>query len=398
MTDTSAPSARKIDGRAPTRRCPVEQGPDGVWRVTGFDAARAVLRSQATVQAGAGADTVGRLPPRMRRPVLFQDGPEHREQRRRIAHFFTQKRVDTEYRAMMHGFADSKIEQLKARGHADLDQLSFALAVDIVAAVIGLTNSRPGMSRRLDRFFLDRPGGHGLHGLLYGIYRKGALLSLHLNDVRPAIRARRRQRADDVISHLIDSGCNDAEILTECVTFAPAGMITTREFINVAAWHLLTDDGLRERYRAADEPERIAILQEILRLEPVINSLARRTTAPIDLPDGSGVRTIPAGCLVDISLSAANVDPAAVGPQPWMVRAGRPLGDGVKESGLSFGDGAHKCPGSHIALLEADIFLDKLFALPGLRLVATPSIGHKEEFATFELRDLTVAVEPRPTG
>src|SRR5436853_643903 len=52
-----------------------------------------------------------------------------------------------------------------------------------------------------------------------------------LLDVRPSIRARRRARQDDLISHLIDEGCSNSEILGECITFGAAGMITTREFI-----------------------------------------------------------------------------------------------------------------------------------------------------------------------
>ncbi|WP_449350719.1 hypothetical protein [Streptomyces shaanxiensis] len=35
---------------------------------------------------------------------------------------------------------------------------------------------------------------------------------------------------DDLISHLLAEGCSDAEILGECLTFAAAGMVTTREF------------------------------------------------------------------------------------------------------------------------------------------------------------------------
>ena len=68
------------------------------------------------------------------------------------------------------------------------------------------------------------------------------------------------------------------------VTFGAAGMITTREFINVAAWHLFQDEALRARYLEADEPERFAVLHELLRLEPVVGNLKRRTTAPVARP------------------------------------------------------------------------------------------------------------------
>lgn len=394
MTDSAlTASARKVDWDTSAPACPAE---DGIRRITDHATAQAVLRSYDTVQAGFGADDLGYLPAGMRRPVLYQDGPEHREQRRQIARFFTPKHVDAHYRDMMNRLADDKIRQLLARGRADLDRLSFALAVEIAAAVIGLTNSRPGTARRLERFFTDPPDPRNrLLIYLYVLYRQHAVRSFNRKDVLPAIKARRRRRADDVISFLIDQGCTNGEILTECITFAPAGMITTREFINVAAWHLFTDDTLRERYRAGNERERVAILNELLRLEPVVNTLRRRTTAPIQAPDqGTGATTIPAGCLVDISVATANVDPHAMGVQSHAIRVGRPLADGVKEHGLSFGDGPHKCPGSHIALLETDIFLHKLFALDGLRLVSSPAIGFKKEFFSYELRGLKVVAEP----
>ena len=115
-----------------------------------------------------------------------------------------------------------------------------------------------------------------------------AMTAFQLRDVRPAIRARRREPQEDVVSHLLAEDYTDREILVECLTYAAAGMATTREFIAVAAWHLLEDDRLREEYLAADEPARHGILHEILRLEPVVGHLYRRTTRELVLEDGDG--------------------------------------------------------------------------------------------------------------
>lgn len=402
MADLAATgSARKIDrpdpvdGPAVTRRSAAE------WQITGYAAARAMLRCGDTVQAGLGIDHTAKMPRRIRRPVLYQDGPGHREQRRQIARFFTPKRVDQHYRALMERVSEEQIARLRAAGSMELSTLSFTLAVEVVAAVIGLTDSRPGMQERLDRFFPATPGQPGftsMHGLTWFVRRIHQTLMFYLHDVRPAVRSRRRairtgaEPTDDLVTHLIGQGCNSGEILGEAITFAPAGMITTREFINAAAWHLFTDDVLRERYRAADEPERIAILTEILRLEPVIGNLRRRTTADIEVPDGDRPATIPAGVLVDISLSSANLDPAAMGDRPDAVCPARPIGDGVLPAGLAFGDGAHKCPGAHLAILETDIFLHKLFALDGLRMVGPPRVTYKDEIESYDLRGPVIAL------
>ena len=93
---------------------------------------------------------------------------------------------------------------------------------------------------------------------------------------RPAIRARRKHPGPDVISHLIGEGYTDPDILVECVTYGTAGMVTTREFICMAALHLMHHRPLRERYLVAEQPERFAILNEIIRLEPVVGHLYRR--------------------------------------------------------------------------------------------------------------------------
>ncbi|MFD0477514.1 cytochrome P450 [Nonomuraea thailandensis] len=97
----------------------------------------------------------------------------------------------------------------------------------------------------------------------------------------------------------------------------------------MAAWHLFTDDALMARYREADEPERLAVLHEIVRLEPVVSRLRRRTTAAIELPGDGGPVTVPAGALVEVLVDEANTDPAAVGAEPLAVRPGRADGDGT---------------------------------------------------------------------
>jgi cytochrome P450 len=209
--------------------------------------------------------------------------------------------------------------------------------------------------------------------------------------VRPAINAGRRERRDDLISHLLDEGCTNAEILGECITFGAAGMITTREFITLAAWHLFTDDTLRAAYTGADEPGRVAVLHEILRLEPVVATLARWATADITVPDGAGTVTIPAGAPVDIAIGDANLDTATVGDEPGRVCPARSLPDGVADAVLSFGDGPHRCPGAHIAIQETDIFLSKLFALPDVRMVQAPTTRLRNDIQSYELKGLVVA-------
>ncbi len=146
--------------------------------------------------------------------------------------------------------------------------------------------------------------------------------------------------------------------------FGAAGMITTREFITIAALHLISKPKLRDRFVVAGDVERRAILEEILRLEPVIGKLYRRTTAPMDLPNGEHVE---AGQSFVIDLRSSNVDPEAVGACPFQLDPDRQMPDSkAGGAAMGFGDGRHRCPGAFIAMEESAIFLAKLLALPRL--------------------------------
>ncbi len=375
---------------------PVERDETGVWHIRGFDAVREVLRSANTIQAGFGAEMIVRAPQITNRPVLFQDGKEHQQQRKQTARYFTPKAVSDNYRDLMEKLSDKLIRQLKRQRQVDLTQLSLALSVGVAGQVVGLTNSFPGLTQRLEAFFEnDHSAVHGRFVRLKRILHvRTRILAFYYLDVMPAIRARKRKPQDDVISHLLSKNYNSTEILTECVTFGAAGMVTTREFISIAAWHLLERPELRKRYLSAPEEARLAILHEILRLEPVLTHLMRRTTADIEIEsDGSRV-VIPAGEKIDLHVYSANMDDDVVGEMPLALCPGRELkGDHVPEMVMSFGDGVHRCPGAFIAIQETDIFLQHLLAIEGLRIVSKPSMSWDDLTTGYMLRHFDVAVD-----
>ena len=106
--------------------------PDGTWLVQDYATAREFLRRTDTKQAGFGIEGAMRFNNRIRMPVLYRDGPEHRDHRRQTAKYFTPRRVDTAYRDLMHRLAGEQCALLRRRGRADLSDLSFTLAVAVV--------------------------------------------------------------------------------------------------------------------------------------------------------------------------------------------------------------------------------------------------------------------------
>ena len=67
-------------------------------------------------------------PQTMRRPVLFMEGDEHRDQRRQTARFFTPATTDSQHRTLMEAYADEIIAGFRRRGRADLSDLSLDMA------------------------------------------------------------------------------------------------------------------------------------------------------------------------------------------------------------------------------------------------------------------------------
>jgi cytochrome P450 len=355
-----------------SRECPVSS----------FDDAKALLRDDTLRQAGFRADLIERFGNARFAPIIFQHGERHRAQRAATARFFSPRVVSTQYRAVIERETADLLAEFRRRGEVDLDDLSLRLAVSVAAEVVGLTDSdRAGMARRLDNLFDD--GAAVSAGVVLDFARflkaQGRMWRFYLRDVLPAVRARRVTPREDVISHLLAQGYGPRALLTECVTYAAAGMVTTREFITIAGWHLLEDADWRARFLAEDEARRIAIMEEILRLEPVVGTLRRRDPK-------SGKRFA-------IDVRAANVDEHAMGECPMRLDPDRRRAERVPGAGLAFGDGAHRCPGASIAMLEATIFLTELMKVPGLTLKRPPTVRWNPLVTGYEVRGCRIAIE-----
>jgi cytochrome P450 len=358
--------------------------------VNRFSFAREVLRHALAKQAGADSDQVDTGNPD-HAPVFYLDGEAHRRKRGTIARLFTPTAVTTRYRAIMERTTEALLARMKAAGEARLDVLSLELAVTVAAEIVGLTNSDyTSMASRIGATLtasvpstLPRRFGRLLRPLLFRFHA----LNFFYRDVRPAIEARRRTRREDLISQLLDEKYSNKAIMIECMTYAVAGMVTTREFIVMAAWHLLESDALHARFLTGDEADQLAILDEILRLEPVASVLQRRAAEEMEI--GSG--TIPAGTLLAVDIRSANTDESVTGACPYALDPDRAKRMKAGGGYLSFGYGSHRCPGSQVAMHETRIFLDRLLRVPGIRLEHAPQIGWSDMLMSYELRGAMIA-------
>src|SRR6202007_1774351 len=134
---------------------------------------------------------------------------------------------------------------------------------------------------------------------------------------------------------------SDEEIYPFLLLLLPAGAETTCRSSSNLLFGLLADPAQLEAVRADRDLVPQAI-EEALRWETPLLTVARTATEDLSL----GGLAIPAGGFVAVSLGAANRDPGRY-PDPDAFDVFR-----EDKQHLSFGDGAHKCLGMHLARLE----------------------------------------------
>lgn len=387
---------------------PAVEYKDGFWHIRSLPLVRQILRtSGATTQSGFGVETSMHSLPLKRWPVLFADGAEHREQRTKIARFFAPTVVNRNYRELVIERANAFMAEYDNGLPRDLAETTLHYSTQVTARVIGLTASDPkGLAQRLVSFF-NQPESvlgeqpKGLQRFKFiptTAVSTSKLIWFYLNDVRPAIRQRKTALAkaqhsdvhvpDDVITYLIKEGYNGLEIMMECLTYGAAGMVTTREFLQMATWHLLENPELRQQFLDSESEQRQKILHEILRLEPVVGQLLRRTQQELQLKDHHGLEhIIPAGSRLRLYVRQANSDHNLVGQDSLQICPGRSLPKGIRMEVMSFGDGAHRCPGNSIAMLESEIFLERLLTRD-VTVVGQPHIDWEPVVSGYTVRGL----------
>ncbi|WP_176968484.1 cytochrome P450 [Amycolatopsis xylanica] len=320
-----------------------------VWAVTGHTAARRLLADpRLSVDPGAGeppklsrAQVLGR-PERHRamRTLLRTDPPLHTEQRRALLPSLTVKRTQTR-RAALEAAADARLDELAAMPD-NAAELVGAYIRPVVTAGLATLLGVPDADRdRLD----------------------GALR--HLDPVPPLekfllslIETKRAHPGDGLLDDLLatESVTTD-EFVHYGTVLISAGQDITVATIAVAVLTLLTHDAELTRLRTGQVTWPDAI-EELLRFLSLTAGLVRVATADIEVADV----VIKAGEGVVVLNSAANRDP--VFPRPHELDLRRRT-----RNHLTFGFGVHQCIGQHLARLEVEVALRRLFErFPSLRL------------------------------
>ena len=160
-----------------------------------------------------------------------------------------------------------------------------------------------------------------------------------------------------------DEALTTAEIVANAAVLMFGGIETTEGMITNAVLHLLSNPSALDAV-LADPALLTPAIEESVRLEPAAAIVDRYATADVKL-GGAAVR---AGDLVRVSISATGRDPAVFAdPDRFDVHRQN------AKAHLGFAHGPHFCFGAHLARLETHQALDRLLALPNLRLSAESS-------------------------
>lgn len=323
-----------------------------LFTVTSHELAQRVLTDNVRFSSAGYATTMGQV---MGRTILQMDPPEHLRHRTLVARAFRARVLDRWSDTVIGATVSELIDAFAGDGYADLiPQLAFPFPVRVIARILGLPDSDwprflrlstelIGVMRNWDRAVA---AGRELRGYFAGI-----------------IADRRRHTRGDLVSQLIEAEVgghrlSDDEIYPFLLLLLPAGAETTYRSSANLLFGLLSHPGLLHAVRA-DRGLLPQVIEEALRWETPLLTVARTATEDVDL---GGVR-IPGGGFVAVSLGGANRDPARY-PHPDTFDIFR-----QDKQHISFGDGAHKCLGMHLARLEMRVLLNALLdRLPHVRL------------------------------
>ena len=299
--------------------------------------------------------------------LVTLDPPRHDAMRSIANRGFSPRRIAA-WEPRAREVVAQQLRRLDETGRFDaVEDLAIPLPVTIISEMLGIEDERKADFKRWsDGIVAIASGAAKQNPFESGVLDVFAALYCYM---KQAVRERRKNPQDDLISVLVDPAQKDSLSELEAVQFVVlllvAGNETTTNLIGNAVNALLDHPEALERVAA--DPARVpGLIEETLRYDSPIQQVFR--TATVDTEIG-GVR-IPKDAVVAVVLGSANRD------SDRFDRADEFDIDRDARGHLAFGLGVHFCLGSSLARLEARVALEALTPeLPRLK-----SVGSRDEF------------------
>jgi cytochrome P450 len=334
--------------------------PEGVpvWLVTRYAEVYAGLGDKRLVRSRrhANGDYHSELLPEAVQEgnLHMEDGDTHTRLRRFMNYAFTPKRIAL-LRTRMEEVADQLLAELAEAGGGDLmagyaEPLPIALIVDM----LGIPRDMGGDFHLWSDMIMC--------GVPEDAQTAGAAL---ISYTRQLMARKRAEPSEDLLSHWVHgrdedgNGLSEQEIIGMTFFLLLGGYITTFGSFGTAVLGLLTDPARADELR--NRPELMpAAVEEFLRWDGSAQNAIRRFA--IEDMEIAGT-PIAKGDTVLLSLGSANRDPRRFEDPDALVL------DRADNAHLTFGRGAHNCPGKELARIELRVMIAKLLArFPNLAL------------------------------
>lgn len=345
--------------------------------------------SAATVGAILRDRRFGREePPELRRPIpehqqpfyaveahsmLELEPPSHTRLRGLVLRAFTSRRIaalQPEIAALTHELIDAF-----PAGEFDLlTQFAQKLPVIIIARFLGVPEERAGDLLAWSNAMVGMYQARRTRAMEDAA---AAAAQAFADFMRAYVEKRRKNPADDLITHLIAAEMEGEklstdELITTCILLLNAGHEATVHTLGNGV-KILIESGFGADALTQDRAG--ATIEEILRFDPALHLFTRWVYEDVELSGHTFRRGDRVGCL----LAAANRDPQ-MWDGPERFDPARPV-----KPNLTFGAGLHFCVGAPLARLELQTALPILFdRLPGLRLAAPPRYANLYHFHGLE--------------
>ena len=352
-------------------RDPVYKSAFGIWLVTRYDDAIAVLSDQRFVHADLRGHVRREKAPgfdRMTRSdmVIALNPPDHTRLRRILGEAFA-AHLGPDLRPRIETLAHLLLDRVEGAGRMEaVADFALPLPVTVIGEIFGLS---PEESARCQVWAREATDALALLPTAAQVARANRATEQLAAYFTKLIEHRKVRPGHDFVSTLIaaqqrESNFSDAELIANCILFFAAGYETTAAFVGNSIRALMQHGEAWDQLRA-DPASITGALDELLRFDSPLQFFGRQAREDVAL----GGKRIRRGQTVMVLAGAANRDPARF-PQPDRLDLKRP-----DSRSATFGHGLHQCVGRSLARLEGQVALEVLIRrLPTLRLGGEPVV------------------------
>jgi hypothetical protein len=326
-----------------------------MWAVSRYDDVMAVLKdpqrfSNVAYAFEALPSWLDRMP--LGQSMLAQDPPAHTKLRALVTKAFgpaSVARLEPRIKAFVNKLADEVVR----RQEVDfVEEFAMRLPAFVIGDMLGLDASLHGHFKKWADDFMSltgKPPPEQIPSIQQSVKDAEHYFSQLLEE-------NRRNPREDLINELMKAEIDGQrltydELMSFCFLLLVAGLETTTHLLSNTLLVLSQQPEALERV-LKDRSLIPNLVEEVLRYEPPLHVLHRRTKTPVTL----GGVTIPQDATVLLLVAAAMRD------ERYFPEPDRFLLTREKPAQIPFGHGAHFCIGATLARLEVRLGLDALLS------------------------------------